>query len=523
MTEPVLSIRDLSVLLPPGGDRERAVDGVSLDLHRGTVTCVVGASGSGKSVLAAAVMAALPPRLAMTGSVTFGGRELTGLAESGLRAIRGNRIAMIPQEPVAALNPVITVGRQIEEVLILHGDLGRAERRRRVAALLASMQLPLAFAARYPHQLSGGQCQRVAIAMAMALAPDVLIADEPTTALDVTTQAAILTLLRADREHALLFITHDFGIVRDIADRVAVMQAGRLVESGTAAEVLGNPQHDYTRALLAAVPELAPKPRRPPAPVVLEVSGLAKRYGKTQALDGVDLELERGTTLAVVGESGSGKTTLARLLVRLAAPDAGQVAIAGADFLALRGAALRTRRSRIQMIFQDPWGSLNLRRSAGGMLARAAFLAGADRATAKARAYELLDLVGLGGEAYPRRPAAFSGGQRQRIGIARALAMQPDILIADESVSALDVLVQRQILELLADLQARLGVAILLITHDLRVAASVADRIAVMRAGRIVEIGDAATILATPAEVYTRALLAAIPGQPASMPGNQRP
>ena len=522
MTEPILRVRDLRVALPDGGDRGLAVDGVSLDLHRGEILCVVGASGSGKSMLSAAIMGALPGRLKLgDGSITLGERELTTLPDAELRAIRGNRIAMIPQEPIAALNPVMTVGRQIEEVFVLHSDLPKIERRNRVRELLTAMHLPDIdrIARSYPHQLSGGQCQRIAIAMALAMHPDVLIADEPTTALDVTTQAQILTLvreLRARGEHGVMFITHDFGVVRDIADRIAVMQAGRLVEIGAAAAVLENPQHPYTRALMAAVPRLEPKPPREPASVVLEVTGLAKSYGSTRALDGVDLRLERGATLAIVGESGSGKSTLARLLVRIVEPSGGEVIIDGEDFLKPHGSALRRSRSRIQMIFQDPWGSLNPRRRIGDMITRAGRLAGADAATARAQTLELLDLVGLGRDAYPRRPAAFSGGQRQRIGIARSLAMQPSVLIADESVSALDVLVQRQVLDLLADLQARLGVAILFITHDLRTACSIADRIAVMRHGRIVESSDAATLLSTPIEDYTSALIAAIPGRSAA-------
>jgi peptide/nickel transport system ATP-binding protein len=440
------------------------------------------------------------------------------LPEPALRALRGNRIAMIPQEPIAALNPVQRIGDQLREVFDLHAKVSQAAATERSRALLLSTQLPDIdrIMASYPHQLSGGQCQRVCIAMALAMNPDVLIADEPTTALDVTTQAQILKLLRDLRgagQQGVLFITHDFGVVRDIADRVGVMQAGRLVELGPAAQVMEAPQHAYTQALMAAVPRLVARAPAPAADTVLDIRGVSRSYGATRALNKVSLTLQRGRTLAVVGESGSGKSTLARLLVRVIEPGGGSALIDGTDFLALRGSALQRARRNIQMIFQDPFGALNPRRGVGDMIARAAQLAGADRAAAVARAKELLDLVGLSRDAYARRPAAFSGGQRQRIGIARALAMEPRVLIADESVSALDVIVQRQILDLLADLQARLGVAILFITHDLRTACAIGDCIAVMQHGRLVELADAATLLKTPQADYTRALIAAIPGR----------
>ncbi len=515
----VLTVRDLSVALPPGSDRPFAVDGVSFDLQRGEILCIVGASGSGKSVLSAAIMGALPGRLRQSqGSIALGGRDLTGLPAAALRALRGDRMALIPQEPLAALNPTMTIARQLAEVFDLHAQLPAAERTRRVRALLEAMHLPDIdrIARSYPHQLSGGQCQRICIAMALALGPDMLIADEPTTALDVTTQAQILRLIRDGRDrggHGVLFITHDFGVVRDIADRVAVMEAGRLVEIGTAADVLLRPAHAYTRALLAAVPKLECKPPGSPAPAAMTVRGLTRHFGATRALDGVDLVLERGATLAIVGESGSGKSTLARALVRIVEPGGGSVEIGGIDFLAQRGTGLRRARRQVQMIFQDPYGALNPRRRIGGIIARAAGLGGLGGAAARDRAVELLALVGLPADAYDRFPAAFSGGQRQRIGIARALAMNPAVLIADESVSALDVLVQAQVLALLAELQARLGVAMLFITHDLRVACAISDRIAVMRRGKIVETCDAATLLAHPSHDYTRALIAAIPGQ----------
>nr|WP_272886954.1 ABC transporter ATP-binding protein [Phenylobacterium aquaticum] len=501
--------------MPAGGDRAHAVEDVSLTVHRGEIVCVVGESGSGKSMLAGAVMGAIPGDLKRdAGVIRLGEIELTALSEPELRKIRGNRVAMIPQEPIAALNPVVRVGRQIEEVFALHTDLPAAERTRRALALLADMHLPdpERIARSYPSQLSGGQCQRVVIAMALALEPDLLIADEPTTALDVTTQAQILKLvceLRETHGHGVLFITHDVGVVAEIADRVVVMRKGQLVEAGEARQVLLAPAHPYTRELMAAAPGMIPPPHRPvTGEHALVARGLTKTYGARQALGGVDLEIRRGETLAIVGESGSGKSTLARILVRVIASTAGEAHVAGVDMLALKGEALRDKRCAVQMVFQDPFGSLNPRRRVGDMIVRAGVLAGARPVEARRRAEELLELVGLSKAAFHRRPAAFSGGQRQRVGIARALAANPDLLIADESVSALDVSVQAQILDLLRDLQDRLGLAILFITHDLRVAAQMGHRIAVMQHGVVVETGPAAEVLTRPSHPYTQALLA---------------
>ena len=523
-SHPILCVSDLTVALPANADRAFAVEGVSLELGPSEILCVVGESGSGKSVLSSAVMGALPRGLTLTrGAITLGGDDLARQSQAAWRAIRGRRIAMIPQEPMAALNPSMRVGRQIEEVFAIHGRLDRAARRAEALRLIGEMHLPdpARIAAAYPHQLSGGQCQRVCIAMALALNPEVLIADEPTTALDVTTQAQMLKLIRELRDRhgqGVMFITHDLGVVADIADRIAVMEKGRLVEIGPAAQVLHSPAHPYTRALIAAVPSFTPKPR---AKIVakdgpgacLRVTGLTKSYGATHALKGADLTVERATTVSVVGESGSGKSTLARLLVRLTEPTSGQALVNGDDLARLSGQRLRQARRSIQMIFQDPFGSLNPRRTVGAIIARAAVLAGDDRGAARGRAEELLRRVGLGASAYGRPPSAFSGGQRQRVGIARALAMRPDILIADECLSALDVSVQAQILALLRELQTELGLTIVFITHDLRVAAQVGDRIAVMKAGEIVEIGEAASVLEAPQHPYTRALLAAAPGR----------
>jgi len=522
--EPILAVEGLRVALPKGADRPFAVDDVSFTLKPGEILCVVGESGSGKSVLSSAVMGAPPSGLKVAGgSVRLGGRELMGQSERAWQAIRGKEIAMIFQEPMASLNPAVRVGRQIEEVFELHADWPRAKRQERALALIREMHLPdpERIAASYPHQLSGGQCQRIVIAMALAMNPRVLIADEPTTALDVTTQAQVLRLVRELRDkhgHAIVFITHDFGVVAEIADRIAVMRYGKIVEIGEAKQILQHPQHEYTRQLIAAVPSMVPA-ERPPIPKeavehpALKAEQIVKQYGTVRALDGVSLTLPKGTTIAVVGESGSGKSTLARVVVRLTDANQGHAFVDGVDFLKLVGAELRRHRRAIQMVFQDPFGSLNPRRRVGDIITRAGVLAGQPPAAAKERAYELLELVGLPRQAFDRRPSAFSGGQRQRIGIARALAMSPEILIADESVSALDVSVQAQVLELLKDLQAKLGLSILFITHDLRVAAQISDWIAVIQRGQVVEFGKAAVVLSTPRHPYTQTLIASAPGR----------
>jgi peptide/nickel transport system ATP-binding protein len=520
--EPILGVSELTVGLPAGADRPFAIEAVSLELRAGEILCVVGESGSGKSVLSSAIMGALPKGLAIQkGGVFLGGHDVTHQSERAWRAIRGRRVAMIPQEPLASLNPSTRVGRQIEEVFAIHGQGDRQTRQAEALRLIGEMHLPdpARIAAAYPHQLSGGQCQRICIAMALALNPDVLIADEPTTALDVTTQAQVLKLICELRDlhgQGVLFITHDLGVVSDIADRIAVMEKGRLVEMGSARQVLRAPSHPYTQRLLAAAPSFIPPSRPRPKTgetLCLQIEDLEKTYGETKALRGANLRVESASTVSIVGESGSGKTTLARLLVRLIDPSGGRVLLNGADLAALSGGQLRQGRRRIQMIFQDPFGSLNPRRPVGSTLARAAVLSGVAPREAKVLAKQLLLRVGLSAEAYHRTPSAFSGGQRQRIGIARALAMKPDILIADECVSALDVSVQAQILELLRELQQDLGLTILFITHDLRVAAQVSDRIVVMRAGEIVEAGDVVSLLSEPQHPYTRALLDAAPGR----------
>jgi len=523
MTQPLLQIRNLSVALPKGADRPFAVHDVSLDVKPAEILCVVGESGSGKSVLTATLMGAAPRGLRVAGGqAEMGGRDLLALSEREWRDIRGKHIGMIFQEPMASLNPALTVAQQIEEVFELHSDFPRAERAARARKLVEEMHLPEPdrILKSYPHQLSGGQCQRVVIAMALAMNPKLLIADEPTTALDVTTQAQVLKLIRELRDihgHGIIFITHDLGVVADIADRIAVMRRGEVVEVGSAEQVLKAPQHDYTKSLIAAVPSLVPRDR-PAAdvqdgPAALAVDGLNHSYGAKQVLHDITLSVAPGRVLSIVGESGSGKSTIAKNLIRLADPTSGSIAVCGEGILDVEGGALRRMRRRIQMIFQDPFGSLNPRRKVGPMIARAAMLSGVSRAEAVERAKELLELVGLQRNAYDRRPAAFSGGQRQRIGIARALAMRPDVLIADESVSALDVSVQAQVLELLADLQKRFSLAVVFITHDLRVAAQISDEIVVMSKGRIVERGPAGEVLTRPQHPYTRDLIEAAPGR----------
>jgi peptide/nickel transport system ATP-binding protein len=522
---PILQVKSLNVSLPRGADRKLAVSDISFELRPGEILCVVGESGSGKSVLSSAIMGAVARGLSVeSGSILFRGEDIVTMPEARRRALRGDRLAMVFQEPMAALNPAIKVGAQVEEVLILHGRMTAKDRRARVLELFGSTNLPdpPRIYDSYPHQLSGGQCQRVVIAMALAMNPALLIADEPTSALDVTTQAQVLRLFRELRDrfnHGVLFITHDFGVVAEVADRVAVMRSGQLVEIGTADQVLNHPQHAYTRQLIDAVPRAATKRLSDDqaGPRAIELSHLDKIYQvgtrRVVALDDISLSLAKGHTLGIVGESGSGKSTLAKVAMRLVPPTAGEIRIGDVDFASLTGRALNAARRKIQMIFQDPYGSLNPRHRVGPVIERAALLGGMDRGAAQARAKELLSLVGLKPEAYDRKPHQFSGGQRQRIGIARALAMNPEVVLADECVSALDVSVQKQVLELMSDLQKQLGITLLFITHDLRVAAQVSDYIAVMSKGKIVEFGPARDVLSDPKNPYTRELIDAAPGK----------
>ncbi len=534
MSAPLLEIRNLHICLPEGSERPFAVEEVDLDLAPNEILCIVGESGSGKSLTARAVMGLLPkPHVRIAdGSIRFGDEDLAGVSDARMRQIRGSEISMIFQEPMTALNPVMTIGDQIDEVFRFHENMGRKERQERSIALLADVHLPdpVHIMRSYPHELSGGQRQRAMIAMALALDPKILIADEPTTALDVTTQAQILKLIKemqATHNTGVLFITHDFGVVADIADRVAVMQQGKLVEAGTVDEVLNNPQHPYTQALIAAVPSLTPRPpREQSAEPVLQVENLEKVFRSGGGLFGfggservvkaaqdVNLELRRGETLGIVGESGSGKSTVARCIVRLVDADKGKILLNGTDLQPLNRAEMRAHRSSIQMMFQDPFASLNPRSKVGRIITQGPLLQGVARPEAEASARELLSIVGLDERAYDRYPHEFSGGQRQRIGIARALALNPDVLVADEPVSALDVSIQAQILQLLDEIRERMNLSMIFITHDLRVAAQVCDRLAVMRYGEVVETGPTAEIFRDPQASYTKDLLAAVPGK----------
>jgi len=526
----ILSLDHLSVCLPAGADRPLAIDDVSFSVGAGEIVCVVGESASGKSMTANAVMRLLPGGVAITGGkVLFEGRDLATLDEAAMRKVRGAGIAMIFQEPMTALNPLRSIGDQVGEMFAIHTDLTRAAIRARVLELLEEVRIPdpTRAAKAYPHELSGGQRQRAMIAMALALDPKLLIADEPTTALDVTTQAQILKLihdLQRRKGTAVLFITHDFGVVAEIADRVVVMQHGRIAEQGDADQVLNRPQHPYTRQLIAAVPRLtAPPPRRLAEQAILTVDHVSKTYrtggflGRgarvTHAVRDVSLALSKGATLGIVGESGSGKSTLARCLLRLIDPDGGSMVLDGRDLAGLSHDAMRAETRNIQMVFQDPFASLNPRRTAGELVAQGPIVHGMPRAEALKLARELFSLIGLDPSAVDRHPHEFSGGQRQRIGLARALALKPKVLVADEPVSALDVSVQAQVLTLLADLRARLELSMVFITHDLRVAAQICDLVAVMKDGEVVESGPVARVFGHPQHAYTKALLASIPGR----------
>lgn len=528
---PLLGIDRLTVGLPKEAGRRHAVEAASLTLTPGETLCLVGESGSGKSVLALAAMGLLPPTLPiLSGSVNFAGTELTRFTEHQYRRLRGTQIAMIFQEPMSALNPVLTVGAQIDGALAAHRVTVASDRRQRRLALLDMMRLPqpALIGERYPHELSGGQRQRVMIAMALANNPRLLIADEPTTALDVSTQKDILQLLiqlRIELALTILFITHDFGIVADIADRVVVMNRGEIVEAGAARRVLRHPAAAYTRKLIDAVPMLIPVSRdlRKSDQPLLQIEGLTKTYrGRatwlgtrspaTAALDGVDLEVTRHEVVAIVGESGSGKSTLGQIVSGLLQPDLGTVRFNDVDIAALPTRTRRRTPPKIQMVFQDPFSSLNPRHTIERIITEAPIVHGMAPALARSEMGRLLALVGIEASAARLYPHAFSGGQRQRIGLARALIMKPQLLVADEPVSALDVSVQKQVLELLVALQRELGLAILFITHDLRVAASIADRIVVLHRGRVVERGPTSAILEAPQSDYARSLLAAIPG-----------
>jgi len=527
---PVLAIEGLTVALPKGSDRAHAIEDITFSVGAGEIVCVVGESGSGKSVTAQTIMGLLPRELSATaGEVRLEGEDVLEATPSRLRDLRGTRMAMIFQEPMTALNPVMTVGDQIAEVLEIHTSLSEADRRQRVLQIMRSVHLPEPerLIDVYPHQISGGQRQRIMIAAALVLDPALLIADEPTTALDVTTQAQILRLIRelqGRRGTGVLFITHDFGVVAEIAHRVVVMQSGRIVETGPRDDILRRPQSDYTRMLIASVPSLTPPSRTPKTgAVALATERLSKTYrtggllfgaGRVvRAAESVDIVVRRGETVGIVGESGSGKTTVARCVARLIQPTSGAIRIGDVDVARLPERRLRAHRRHVQIVFQDPYRSLNPRRTVGASIVEGPMNFGLAEADAKNRARRLMLLVGLAPDSLDRYPHQFSGGQRQRIAIARALAMEPQLLIADEPVSALDVSVQAQVLELLDDVRRRFDLAVLFITHDLRVAAQVCDRIAVMQKGIVVEQGSAAEVFAAPKHEYTRALFEAAPGR----------
>ena len=531
--QPILEVKGVTIALPAGGDRATAVRNVSFSVGRGEILCLVGESGSGKSVIAQGVMGLLPKTLPVTsGQIVLQGEDITHAPLNRLRELRATRMSMIFQEPMTALNPVMTCGDQIDEVLRQHTQLSPNERRAKVLGIIREVLLPEPerMVASYPHQLSGGQRQRIMIAMALVLDPVLLIADEPTTALDVTTQAQILKLvLDLQQRHGagVLFITHDFGVVAEVAHRVAVLRLGDLVELGPKEAVLRRPQHDYTRMLMAAVPtlQLKERARDENAPIVLQVKALEKTYddrswfGKRRtvhAAQDVNLEIRRGQTLGIVGESGSGKSTVARCIVRLIDPSGGSVILGGAggaDIAMMNASTLRPLRKRVQIVFQDPYRSLNPRRTVAEALIEGPVNYGMARDAALAKAIDLLKLVRMDSSAMERYPHQFSGGQRQRICIARALMMEPELLIADEAVSALDVSVQAQVLQLFEEIRSRLNLAMLFITHDLRVASQVCDQLAVMSQGRVVEYGPAHKVFSAPEHEYTRALFAAAPGR----------
>ncbi len=528
MSHAVLSIRELSVALPSGGDRAHAVQGVSLDIAAGKTLCVVGESGSGKSVMATTVMGLLDKALRPdAGQVLLQGESLLDAAPARLRQLRGRSMGMVFQEPMTALNPVMSCGDQVDELLATHTGWPAAKRRAEILRVFERVKLPdpERMLRSFPHQLSGGQRQRIVIAMAVILKPALLICDEPTTALDVTTQKEILRLiadLQREQGSAVLFITHDMGVVAEIADEVLVMHQGRAVECGPKDEVLCRPREAYTRQLLAAVPGMTPPAPRPEptGAALLSGQGVGKTYiardwlGRArpiQALRDAAVAVRAGETVGIVGESGSGKSTFARCLIRLIDPTEGRIHWGKDEVATLAEPRLRPLRHRVQVVFQDPNRSLNPRRTVGQSMVEGAMNFGQSRAEAEALAAELMVQVRLPVDALQRYPSQFSGGQRQRLAIARALACKPEVLVADEAVSALDVSVQAQILKLLREAQDRLGLGLLFITHDLRVAAQLCDRVIVMHQGRIVEQGPTAELYARPQQDYTRRLFEAAP------------
>lgn len=543
MTEPLLRVRDLRVAFRSGKKTREVLHGVSFDMMAGETLAIVGESGSGKSTTASAIIGLLPGTGHVTaGSITLDGRELTTAKRAELEHIRGRDIGYVPQDPMSNLNPVWSVGFQVKEAVRANGlAQGRQEVHDRAVEVL--QQAGLSDAARrmhqFPHQFSGGMRQRALIGIGLAADPQLLIADEPTSALDVTVQRVILdhlASLTSERGTSVLLITHDLGLAGERADRIIVMNQGEIVEAGPSVEILSRPQHPYTQRLVAAAPSLASKrigvvttreePEAQTAPAVVEVRDLVKQYSirsgglrseKFLAVDGVSFSIPRGKTLALVGESGSGKSTVAKMLLQLEKPTDGEILIDGEATSAMSRADVFRLRRRMQPVFQDPYGSLDPLRSIGSLISEPLHVHGiGTRDEQHRRSLELLDQVSLPRELAERYPNELSGGQRQRVAIARALALKPDIVVLDEAVSALDVLVQDQILHLLSDLQNELGLTYLFITHDLAVVRVAADLVCVMEKGRIVEQGTVDSIFTDPQEEYTRRLLDAIPG--ASLP-----
>jgi len=528
VADPLLKVEDLSVAFRQDGRETLVADRVSFEIRKGETVALVGESGSGKSVSALSILKLLPYPAAShpSGRVLFKGRDLLALAENDIRSVRGNEISMVFQEPMSSLNPLHTIERQIAEVLSVHRGLSNTAARKRVIELLAEVGIPdpAARLTAYPHQLSGGQRQRVMIALALANEPDLFIADEPTTALDVTVQAQILKLLKDLQRRlnmAMLFITHDLGIVKKVAERVCVMRAGKIVEQGPVAELFAHPRHDYTKALIAAEPKGDPPPPHPGAPIMVSTEnlriwfpvrrGLLRRtIGHIKAVDGVTLAIRRGETLGVVGESGSGKTTLGLALLRLISSE-GPIVFMGRSVQGLKFRAMRPLRREMQVVFQDPYGSLSPRMSIAdvvgeGLRVHHPNISAAER---DARVVSALKDVGIDPETRHRYAHEFSGGQRQRIAVARAMVLEPTFVVLDEPTSALDMLVQAQIVDLLRALQKKHDLTYLFISHDLKVVAALASQVVVMRHGRVVEQGPAKELFERPKSEYTRALFAA--------------
>ena len=556
MTSPILTVSNLTTSFRVEGQWKSVVRNISFDIKPKETLAVVGESGSGKSVTALSIMRLTPPQSSkIEGSIKLNGKELLTLPDADMRHIRGNEIAMIFQEPMTSLNPVLTIGVQIAEALILHRGLSRSEAEAETIRLLEKVRIPAAKSRfhEYPHRFSGGMRQRVMIAMALACKPKLLIADEPTTALDVTIQAQTLELIKTLQDEegmSVLFITHDMGVVAEIADRTVVMYNGDEIETGATEDIFANPQKPYTKSLISAVPKLGSMigrrrpmrfpvvdrntgesdvPTETPDTVqaaerpVLEVSGLTTRFeirggllssvkGRVHAVENVSFSLKAGETLALVGESGCGKSTTGRSVMRLIEPLAGSVLLDGVDVLKLNQHDLREQRKRMQMIFQDPFASLNPRMNVGTAVAEPLLINNlASRSEARDKVADLLKRVGLSPDMANRFPHEFSGGQRQRICIARALAVEPRLIVADEAVSALDVSVKAQVVNLMLDLQARMGLGYLFISHDMAVVERVSHRVAVMYLGEIVEIGPREAIFQNPQHPYTKRLLAAVP------------